>query len=170
LDLGIPLNEFDQLRFGLDFKHTKLKLADDSSDEINDFVYGQGGTQSKPTKNANGDNFLTFAPSIGWTHDTLNRAIFPTSGGQQRLSALATLPSVSELEYYKINYKHQEYFPLSSDFTFRLQADIGYGYTNGLPLFENYYGGGTGSVSVFKNNTVGPRDSMVTLLEARPKL
>ena len=163
LDLGIPLNEFDQLRFGLDFKHTKLKLADDSSDEINEFVYGQGGTQDSPTKNANGDNFLTFAPSIGWTHDTLNKAIFPTKGGQQRLSGLITLPGVSELQYYKINYKHQEYFPLSSDFTFRLQADIGYGGgygdTEGLPFFENYYGGGTGSVRGFKNNTLGPRDS-----------
>jgi outer membrane protein insertion porin family len=163
LDLGIPLNEFDQIRTGLDFKYTKLKLADDSSDEINEFVYGEGGTQDNPTKNANGDIFFTIAPSIGWTHDTLNKAIFPTKGGQQRLSGLITLPGVSELECYKTSYKHQEYFPLSSYFTFRLQADIGYGggygETHGLPFFENYYGGGTGSVRGFKNNTLGPRDS-----------
>ncbi len=164
MDFGIPLNEFDQLRFGIDLKHTKLKLAQNSSDEIKDFVFGKGGTESKPTSDANGDKYLTLAPSIGWTHDTLNRAIFPSSGGQQRLSALATLPGISDLEYYKVSYKHQEYFPLSSDFTFRLQADIaygdGYGDTNDLPFFENYYGGGTGSVRGFKNNTIGPRDNL----------
>jgi outer membrane protein insertion porin family len=41
-----------------------------------------------------------------------------------------------------------------------LLADIGYGHsygkTKGLPFFENYYGGGTGSVRGFKNNTLGP--------------
>ena len=153
LDFGIPLNEFDQLRAGLDLKYTKLKNIDNSSKEIQSFVAD------------NGNDYLTFAPSIGWTHDTLNRAIFPNKGGQQRLSGLITLPGVSDLEYYKINYKHQEYFPLSSDFTFRLLADIaygdGYGDTDGLPFFENYYGGGTGSVRGFRNNTIGPRDTPV---------
>jgi outer membrane protein insertion porin family len=28
-----------------------------------------------------------------------------------------------------------------------------------LPFFENYFGGGTGSVRGYKNNTLGPRDS-----------
>jgi outer membrane protein insertion porin family len=151
LDLGIPLNEFDQLRFGFDLRHTKLKENSSSSRTITDFI-----------KN-NGDTFWTLAPSIGWTHDTLNRALFPSSGGQQRLSATATLPGISDLEYYKINYKHQQYFPLSSDFTIRLLADIAYGdsYKKGqdFPFFENYFGGGNGSVRGYKNYTLGPRDN-----------
>lgn len=178
MDFGIPLNEFDQLRFGVDLKHTKLKTSDNSSDEIQNFVSGKIFDPIKSPKeglvdgpdNGNGNGFLTLAPSIGWTHDTLNRAIFPNKGGQQRLSALSTLPGVSDLDYYKISYKHQEYFPLSSDFTFRLQADIGYGdgygSTNGLPFFENYYGGGTGSVRGFRNNTLGPRDHLTTFVPA----
>jgi outer membrane protein insertion porin family len=153
MDFGIPLNEFDQLRFGIDLKHTNLKTGTNSSKQIDDFI-----------KKFH-DPYLTLAPSIGWTHDTLNRAIFPSSGGQQRLSGLITIPGISDLEYYKISYKHQEYFPLSSDFTFRLLADIaygdGYGKTGELPFFENYYGGGTGSVRGFRNNTLGPRDSPV---------
>jgi outer membrane protein insertion porin family len=153
LDLGIPLNEFDQIRFGLDLKHTNLKIGTNSSKQINDFI------------DKFQDPYLTLAPSIGWTHDTLNRAIFPSSGGQQRLSGLITIPGISDLEYYKLSYKHQEYFPLSSDFTFRLLADIaygdGYGKTDQLPFFENYYGGGTGSVRGFKNNTLGPRDTPI---------
>jgi outer membrane protein insertion porin family len=168
VDLGIPLNEFDQLRFGLDLRNTRIKnVGTNSTNELQDFVFGNDGTRGDLTaKKGYGDQFWTFAPTIGWTHDTLNRALFPTNGGQQRLSGLITLPGVSDLDYYKLNYKHQEYFPLSSDFTFRLLADIaygdGYGKTKDLPFFENYYGGGTGSVRGFQNNTLGPRDTFGT--------
>jgi len=151
LDFGIPLNEFDQVRFGIDLKHTKLKTSANTSTQIRDFVAEEGSS------------FFTFAPTISWTHDTLNRAIFPTKGGQQRFSAYATAPSISDLEYYKASYKHQIYFPLAKDLTFRLHGEVaygdGYGNTKNLPFFENYFGGGTGSIRGFKNNTVGPRDS-----------
>jgi outer membrane protein insertion porin family len=150
MDFGIPLNEFDQIRFGLDGKFTKLSATDLSSKQIEDFIRDQG------------DSFLTISPTFNWTHDTLNRAIFPSSGGQQRFSGLITVPG-SDLEYYKLSYKHQLYFPLAKDFTFRLQAEAAYGNSygkaGGLPFFENYYGGGTGSVRGFRNNTLGPRDS-----------
>ncbi len=150
INFGIPLNEFDQLRFDLDVKNTNLTAVDYSSLEIRDFIKEQG------------DSFLTLSPAIGWTHDTLNRAIFPSQGGQQRFSALATVPG-SDLEYYKLSYKHQLYFPLAKDFTFRLHGEAAYGdgysSSNELPFFENYFGGGTGSIRGFRNNTVGPRDS-----------
>ncbi|MDD5276032.1 MAG: outer membrane protein assembly factor BamA [Methylovulum sp.] len=149
-DFGIPLNEFDQLRFGFDAKHTDLSTTTFSSRQISDFI------------NTQGNAFLTLSPTINWTHDTLNRAIFPSSGGQQRLSGLITVPG-SDLSYYKVSYKHQLYFPLAKDFTFRLQGEAaygdGYGGTKNLPFFENYFAGGTGSVRGFKNNTLGPRDS-----------
>jgi len=150
VNFGIPLNEFDNLRFDFDLKHTNLSTTDISSTQIRDFI------------NKEGDSFLTFAPAVGWTHDTLNRAIFPNKGGQQRLSALATVPG-SDLEYFKVAYKHQIYLPLAKDFTFRLHGEVaygdGYGQTDSLPFFENYFGGGTGSVRGFKNNTLGPKDS-----------
>jgi outer membrane protein insertion porin family len=95
----------------------------------------------------------------------LNRAIFPSKGGQQRFSALATVPG-SDLQYYKLSYKHQLYLPLARDLTLRLQAEIahgdGYGNTGDLPFFENYFGGGTGSVRGFRNNTLGPRGNLTT--------
>lgn len=175
INFGIPLNEFDNVRFDIDAKHTELSTTSFSSNEICDFILGNNGIDqctnstntagtpnSRPIVAASGDTFLTLAPAIGWTHDTLNRAIFPNKGQQQRFSALATVPG-SDLEYYKIGYKHQLYFPLAKDFTFRLQGEVGYGDGYGktatLPFFENYFGGGTGSIRGYKNNTVGPRDS-----------
>ena len=150
INFGIPLNEFDHLRFDVDVKHTELSTTNYSSTQIQDFINKEGNT------------FLTLAPAVGWTHDTLNRAIFPNKGGQQRFSALATVPG-SDLDYYKVGYKQQMYFPLAKDFTFKLNGEVGYGGGYGstatLPFFENYFGGGTGSIRGFRNNTVGPRDS-----------
>lgn len=150
LNFGFPLNESDHLRFNIDFRHTKLNTTSNSSTEIFDFV------------EANGNKFMTLSLSGGWTHDTLNRAIFPTEGGQQRISLLATVPG-SDLEYYKVSYKHQHYFPLTEDLTFKLEAEVdygdGYGNTKDLPFFENFYAGGVRSVRGFDDNTLGPRDS-----------
>ncbi|MDO8846397.1 outer membrane protein assembly factor BamA [Methylicorpusculum sp.] len=161
MNFGIPLNEFDTLRFNADVKHTSLDTTPSSSDEITNFIDEEG------------DSFLTFAPSIGWTHDTLNRFVFPTSGGQQRLSALATVPG-SDLEYYKISYKQQEYFPIAKDLTFSLSAEAaygdGYGKTDELPFFENYFAGGVRSVRGFNDNTLGPRDSTKRPLGGSTKL
>jgi len=152
INFGIPFNEFDRLQFNTDLRHTKLKANPNfSSQQITDFI------------NKEGDKYLTLLPSLGWTHDTLNRAIFPDRGGQQRFSALVTVPEVSDLQYYKVSYKQQHYFPLAKDLTLRLHGEIaygdGYGKTDQLPFFENYFAGGWGSVRGYDTNTLGPRDS-----------
>ncbi|MEN9756896.1 MAG: outer membrane protein assembly factor BamA [Pseudomonadota bacterium] len=175
INFGLPLNEFDQLRFDLDAKHTTLKTTDYSSDQIRNFLECESTQPCSYVANTNFDaqskSYLTFSPSIGWTHDTLNRAIFPNKGGQQRLSALATVPG-SDLEYYKMSYKHQMYFPLAKDFTLRIQGEAaygdGYGSTKELPFFENYFAGGTGSVRGFKNNTLGPRETRIVGCKNNP--
>jgi outer membrane protein insertion porin family len=172
-NFGIPLNESDRLRFNFDFRHTKLNTFSSSSDEILSFVRNpQNPSSIQIGRNEDGtlkdyagsidDTFITFMASLGWTHDTLNRAVFPTKGGQQRLSAMVTIPG-SDLTYYKIAYKHQYYFPIAKDFTFRLLGEFayggGYGDTDDLPFFEHYYGGGVRSIRGFNDNTLGPRDS-----------
>ena len=156
VNFGIPLNEFDRLRFNLDVKNTQLK-ADPflSSTEINNFI------------DNGGNDFLTFSAGLGWTHNTLNRMVMPTQGGQQSLSVMSTVPG-SDLLYYKADYNHQHYFPIAKDLTFRLRGEVAYGDsygkhiagTSSLPFFENYFNGGVRSVRGFFDNTLGPRDSM----------
>ncbi|MCX7098273.1 MAG: outer membrane protein assembly factor BamA [Methylococcales bacterium] len=173
INFGIPLNEFDQLRFDTDVKHTNLKVND--CQDYNAFpTYPQYYTYNSSSncsysssqiwqfERQEGTKYWTFGQGVSWSHDTLNRAIFPNKGGQQRLSGLVMIPG-SDLEYYKVGYRQQHYFPLAKDLTFKLNAEIGYGGsygdTHGLPFFDNYFMGGTGSVRGYKNNTIGPRDS-----------
>jgi outer membrane protein insertion porin family len=150
INFGIPLNEFDQVRFDTDIKHTSLSTTAYSSYQIEQFIQSQGSS------------FLTYSQGISWVHDTFNRAMFPNSGAQQRLSGVATIPG-SDLEYYKVGYRQQRYIPLAKDFTFKLNGEVGYGNgygnTHALPFFENYFMGGSGSVRGYRNNTLGPRDS-----------
>ena len=150
LNFGLPLNEFDRLRFNIDLKHTDLNTSGSSSDQIREF-----------TEN-NGSRYLNLSTSVGWTHDTLNRAIFPDEGGQQRFSAMVTIPG-SDLEYYKLSYKQQQYFPIAKGVAFRLFGEVaygdGYGDADELPFFEHYYAGGVQSIRGYDDNTIGPRDS-----------
>jgi outer membrane protein insertion porin family len=158
-NFGIPLNEFDSLGFDVDLKQTEIADTQFSPQEVVQFIKD------------NGDTFVTLSGGLGWTHDTLNKAVFASNGGQQRVSALATVPG-SDLEYYKIGYKQQHYFPLSSDFTFKVLGEVaygdGYGSTQDLPFFENYFGGGPGSVRGFRQNTLGPKDTPASGQVARP--
>ena len=164
INFGIPLNEFDQIRFDTDIKHTTLKTNNCDQYDATYFSFNCNYTsqQIREFIREEGTKFWTFGQAVSWSHDTLNRAIFPNKGGQQRLSGLVMIPG-SDLEYYKVGYRHQHYFPLAKDFTLKLNGEIAYGGsyggTHGLPFFDNYFMGGTGSVRGFKNNTLGPRDS-----------
>jgi outer membrane protein insertion porin family len=164
-NFGIPLNELDTLRFDTELRHTHLKFNTNTSDfgntanvftskQIRDFVLEEG------------DKFWTLGETISWTHDTLNRALFPSKGGHQRASAQVIIPG-SDLQYYKVAYRNQHYFPITKDFTFKLNGEVaygdGYGSTKDLPFFENFFAGGTGSVRGYKNNTLGPRDTQENL-------
>jgi len=159
INFGIPLNEFDQIRFDTDIKHTNLSETGFSSQQIIDFL---NLNNNPPLPQRTSNSYLTYSQGISWVHDTFNRAIFPNKGAQQRLSAVVMIPG-SDLNYYKVGYRQQRYFPLAKDFTFKLNGEVGYGggygSTNALPFFDNYFMGGTGSVRGFKNNTMGPRDS-----------
>ncbi len=151
LNFGIPLSEYTRLQANVDIKRTTLTTGTDVADKITDFV------------DAEGDSFNTLSFALGWSHDTLNRAIFATEGGRRSVSALITVPGL-DLEYYKINYSQQHYFPLAKDLVLFLHGEVaygdGYGDTEDLPFFEHYFAGGVQSVRGFEDNTLGPKKTV----------
>jgi outer membrane protein insertion porin family len=110
-----------------------------------------------------GDTFNDAQMSVFWLRSTLNRGVLPDRGASQRISGEITLPG-GDLEYFKLDYDAQFFRPLTKSLTLRLHGRVGYaetyGKTDRLPFFENFYGGGFGSVRGFERNSLGPRSTV----------
>jgi outer membrane protein insertion porin family len=113
-----------------------------------------------------GGDFLTYNLNLGWSYNTLNRPIFPTSGMSHRVNAEIALPG-SDVEYQKLTYDAQAFFPLGKDFVLRGYGKLGYG--NDLPFYKNFYAGGFGSVRGYDNSTLGPKYPGVTYNESHQR-
>ncbi|MGV6827307.1 MAG: outer membrane protein assembly factor BamA [bacterium] len=150
VDYGIPLSEFNRFNVGLALENIDFLLGAAPSQEIREFVEEEG------------DSYLNFKLTASWKHDSRNNAIFPTRGTLQRFEAEATVP-FSDLEYYKASYYYRQYIPIFRAFTLSARGEIGfgdgYGGSDTLPFFENFFGGGERSVRGFESNSLGPRDS-----------
>ena len=113
----------------------------------------------------NGDEFLNWTMTASWTESTLNRGRMATRGASQTLALEVSAPEISDLEFYKLTYEAQVFYPVPflNTWTLRLRTELGYGdgygNTTGLPFYENYFAGGFGSVRGYESNTLGPRST-----------
>ncbi|MEA3220377.1 outer membrane protein assembly factor BamA [Immundisolibacter sp.] len=146
---NVPLSEFDSFGFGVGAEQTSIDPGFYTPREILDFI------------NDNGDSYNIFRVNLSLAHDTRNRAIFPDRGALRRLSGEVAVP-VGDLQFYKLNFTEQHYFPFSDTVSLLLSGTLGYGDgygdTSELPFFENFYAGGFRTLRGFKDNTLGPRD------------
>jgi outer membrane protein insertion porin family len=149
INFGIPINEYDRIRFSVGYQGLDLKTTQYSPMLVTDFV------------DKHGDSFDDLVLTASWRHDTRNKALFTDRGGMQGISLETTVPG-SDLEYYKLDYQQQLFTPLTRNLTLALKGRLGYGDGYGdyeqLPFFENFYAGGVRSVRGFEDNTLGPVD------------
>ncbi|MCB1846059.1 MAG: outer membrane protein assembly factor BamA [Halieaceae bacterium] len=112
----------------------------------------------------NGNEFLNWTITGSWSQSTLNRGRMATRGAAQTVALEVAVPA-SDLEFYKLTYQGEIYFPMPvlTNWTLRLRTELGYGDgyggTDGLPFFENFFAGGFGSVRGYQSNTLGPRST-----------
>ena len=113
----------------------------------------------------NGDEFLNWTMTASWSESTLNRGRMATRGASQTLALEVSAPEISDLEFFKLTYDAQVFYPVPflKTWTLRLRTELGYGdgygNTTGLPFYENYFAGGFGSVRGYESNTLGPRST-----------
>lgn len=112
----------------------------------------------------NGDSFLNWTITTSWTQSTLNRGRFATRGASQSVAFEVSMPA-SDLEFYKLTYRGEIYFPVPvlDSWSLHLRTELGYGDgygdTTELPFYEHFFGGGFGSVRGYESNTLGPRST-----------
>jgi len=152
VNFSYPYSEIGRIGFGFGFENLSIDPGTFAALEIQQFVFD------------NDDQYNIFTTNFSWSKSTLNRGLLATRGQSQRLNLELVIPG-SDLEYFKVNYAHQYYRPLTKSLTLKLRSELGYGEgfgaTTRLPFFKNYYGGGFGSVRGFKRNTLGPQDTPV---------
>lgn len=148
---GIPLSEFNRFNFGFGLEEVTVKAGSAPSNELERLLGGSGIEKA---------SFLNFKVNSYWRHDSRDTALFPNRGSVQSFGAEMSLPG-SDLNYFKVSYSHRIYMPLTRKLVMSLNGQLGYGMgygdTQELPLYENYFAGGPSTVRGYKANTLGPR-------------
>lgn len=170
MDFSYPVAERQAIRFGYSLQHMELTTLESSAEQLKDWVRENGDSFFRST----GSDILlgtradVVELSSGWTFDSRDRALFPTSGATHHFSVTATVPG-SPVEYMTATYDYQEYFrlpfvPLLRSLPFSLSARGGYatalGDTTAVPPNRHFFTGGPDSVRGFGERTLGPRDSL----------
>ena len=154
---GLPVNERDFISLGLTYEQTSLSI-NPTFNPIN----GPSQYQKFVGVGKSSRDDTTVRLDTSWARDTRNSALFPTKGLMQRVAAEIGTPAGS-LQYYKMSFQHQQYFPLNKNFTLMLNGEAGFGdglSDQPLPFFKNFYAGGNSSVRGFTNGTLGPKDNV----------
>ena len=150
VSFGYPVSEISRVGFNVGYESTRIKEGIYPAQEISQFLATEG------------KDFNLVTLSASYSMSALNRGLLPTAGKSQALSYEMTVPG-SELEYFRVNYEGQIFYPLPSVFILHLRADLGYGDgyggTNAFPFYKNFYAGGFGSVRGYETNSLGPRST-----------
>jgi len=160
-NMGYPVNEVTRLNFGVGFQTNDLSANGRLSQQIIDFFQDNG----RDVRIDPDFSYDLIKLSAAVSRNSLNRGIFPDRGTKQVLSLSGAIPG-SELEFYKIDYSIDHYIPFSPGWSllsrFKLSYGDGYGKSDGLPYFENFFAGGSQTVRGFERNTIGPREIFTT--------
>ena len=143
-----PINESNSFSIGGGFERIDLETTPFSVQQVIDFI------DESP------DNDL-FTVTAAYAHDTRDSLIYPTSGKSFRVSLDATVPG-SDLEFYRVSVDGNYYIPFTRRIALKLEGGFafgdGFGDTEDLPFFRNYFAGGSRSVRGFEARSLGPED------------
>ena len=148
---GIPMNEFDTVRIGFDVDMSDITLVDASPQRYKDYCKDVSGG------NSGGCDQNEAVLSVGYSSDKRDSAIYPTSGYKYDIGSEITLPLL-DMQYYQINAKVADYIPLTNEFVWNNDLNLGYAHSYGsdpYPFFQNYYVGGSSSVRGYKAASIG---------------
>lgn len=151
VNFGIPITEYDTVRFGLTGEHTRLSIDPSLAPaRYLDFI------------NLFGERTDTFRANLGYSRDTRDSLTYPTKGWLTDLSLEVGMPP-GDLRYYRASVQQQFLWTPERLSWLTMLANAEFGYADGtggkpLPFFKNFYAGGVGSVRGYEAASLGPLD------------
>ena len=148
INFGYPVSEVSRLGVSVGFEQTDIQRGSIPAKEIRSFLEDVD------------DEFDLFTIQGSYSMSALNRGLLPTAGRSQSVSVEMTVPG-SKLEYFRVNYSGQIFFPFAKSLVLRLRTNLGYGDSYGsskiYPFYKHFFAGGLGSVRGYESNRLGPR-------------
>ena len=144
--LGVPYSEVDRVFFGLGIEQLSMETSVNTPQSYLNYVSSYGKSNMN----------LPF--TIGWSRDARDSALIPSRGTYQQVNVEVGTPA-ADLQYFKIYYQHQYFYPFSKGNILSFNGEIGYGdtYSNKpFPITKNYFVGGIGSVRGYQPGSLGP--------------
>ncbi len=140
---GVPFSDSDTVYFGLGADKTRIIpgtfLPTVYQDYANEFGYS-----------------ATAVPvTVGWSRDTRDSAIVPSTGKVIRTNAEWSVGG--DMRYIRGTAQYQQFVPLSRTVTAAFNSELSMGAATGTgsyPIFKNYYLGGLGSVRGFEQGSL----------------
>lgn len=162
LEYSYQVAERQSIRLGLALQDAKVIASPLAADQLLYWVRNNGNPTVRGDQSFT--DYLNVDFRFGWHHDTRDKKTFPDRGLEQRLSINIAGPG-SEIEHYTIDYALSKYWPLRGGWTGRLKAKLGFGAkygpdTTSLAPYLNWFAGGPNSVRGYRENTLGPKDSL----------
>lgn len=149
LSFGVPFTEYDRVFLGGRVESTKVSVNNNSPQRYKTYV------------DKFGDTPVSVAATLGWARDSRDSALAPNRGVYQRLNGEFGLPGF-DIQYYKLTYQYQQFWPVTNKLTLAFNGQVGYGDVYGktdmFPFFKNFYMGGIGSVRGFESGSLGPTE------------
>lgn len=153
LRFTLPLDQRSSSYAGLRYTHNRLKKL---RPEYHHALY-LASIKEQDWRFTNNDVDLLF----GWKYDGFNEKFLPTKGLGMTLDGTISMPG-SDSKYYKFIAEAQGFYPLNQQETWVISAKASAGYANGIdnntmPFYQNFIGGGIGSIRGFAYGSIGPR-------------
>ena len=144
---GVPFSEYDTVFFGIGYERTEIR--GETGLPLNYQLY----------KEQFGSVSSSLPLTIGWARDERDSALVPNAGSYKRVNLDWSV--AGDTRYARANLQYQHYLPITKQFTFAFNSELGIGKGLGgrpYPIFKNFYGGGLGSVRGFDQGSLGQVD------------